>query len=120
MIAHPALAGMLPILVLAIAVLLYSFVMFDRLVKAEYTHARSAWEADGRPRGFFWHAPECTWLRSGWAVNRLGFIWLFKTPNWAAQSAHYRDWLKRFRICVLAWNITIVGLFVAFMLVVLK
>ena len=36
-----------------IPLIFYSFLMFDRLVKAEYEINRSAWEADGRPRGSF-------------------------------------------------------------------
>ena len=97
------------ILAVAISALLYSFAMFDRLVRAEYEQDRQAWEADGRPRGFFWRAPECTWFRSAWAINRLSFVWLFKTPTWAAPSAICRGWLRRLRICVLAWNIIILA-----------
>jgi hypothetical protein len=108
------------ILVAAIFVLLYSFAMFDRLVQAEYAQDRLAWEADGQPRGFLWRAPECTWFRSSWATNRVAFVWLFKTPTWAAPSATYCGWLKRLRISVLVWNVTILCLFVAFALVLLK
>ena len=97
------------ILVLAVAMLLYSFAMFDRLVRAEYKQDRQAWEADGRPRGFFWRAPECTWFRSAWAINRLSFVWLFKTPPWAASSVTCRALLRRWRICVLAWNALVLG-----------
>jgi hypothetical protein len=89
----------------ALAVLFYTFSSFDHLVRAEYESDRKAWEADGRPRGFFWEMPECTWFRSGWAGNRLGFIWLFTTPAWVANSETYRTWLKRFRIGTWAWNI---------------
>lgn len=120
MTSYFAFAAMSVILALAISALLYSFAMFDRLIRAEYAQDRSAWEVDGRPRGFFWHAPECTWFRSAWATNRLSFIWLFNTPTWAVPSATYRDWLKRLRVCVLAWNVAILGLAFTFALVVLK
>jgi len=92
-------------LVLAVALLLYAFAMFDRLVRAEYEGAREAWEADGRPRGFFWKAPECTWYRSAWALNRLSFVWLFATPGWVARSPTSRNSLRRWRVSVLTWNI---------------
>jgi hypothetical protein len=94
-------------LVLTVAVLLYALVMFDRLVRAEYEGAREAWEADGRPRGFFWKAPECTWYRSAWALNRLSFVWLFATPAWVARSTTSRNWLRHWRVSVLTWNVII-------------
>ncbi len=96
-------------IVLAIALLLYAFSTFDRLVRAEYENAREAWEADGRPRGFFWKAPECTLCRSTWALNRLSFLWLFATPVWAAKSRTSLNSLRRWRVAVLAWNITILA-----------
>jgi hypothetical protein len=120
MISHVTLAAISITLVVAIPVLLYAFAMFDRLVRAEYEEHRSAWEGDGRPLGFFWHAPECTLFRSHRARYRLSFVWLFTTPAWVAPSVVYREWLRRLRICVLAWNVIILGLFVAVALVVLK
>jgi hypothetical protein len=96
------------ILVVGLPVLFYSFRMFDRIVRAEYEVNRIAWEQDGKPRGFFWSAPECTLARSGWAMNRLSFVWLFKTPSWAAESTDCKAFLKRLRISVLAWNVLIV------------
>jgi hypothetical protein len=99
------------ILAVGLPLLFYSFLMFDRLVKAEYAANRIAWEADGKPRGFFWNAPECTFFRSDWARNRLSFLWLFSTPLWVIDSAEYQSWLKRLRICVLAWSVLIVTAF---------
>ena len=99
------------ILTVGIQLIFYSFLMFDRLVKTEYATNRVAWEADGKPRGFFWNAPECLFFRSDWARNRLSFLWLFSTPSWVTDSAECQSWLKRLRICVLAWNILIVTVF---------
>src|SRR5437016_1928179 len=96
-------------IVLAIPLLLYAFFAFDRFVRAEYENARGAWEADGRPRGFFWKAPECTLYRSTWALYRLSFLCLFATPSWAAVSPASRNSLRRWRISVLAWNIVIIA-----------
>jgi len=96
-------------LMASLGLLFCSFAMFDRLVRAEYETNRGAWEADGRPRGFLWRAPECTWLRSDFARVRLSLVWLFSTPTWAAESVTYRSWLSRLRICVLAWNTLILG-----------
>jgi hypothetical protein len=100
----------LVVIVAAAAVVLYSFAMFDRLVRAQYELYREAWLADGRPRGFFWRAPECTWVRSAWSRNRLTFVWLFKTPVWATEPGRCRQYLSRLRLSVLVWNVTIVAM----------
>ena len=101
------------ILVIALPALVYSFLMFDRLVRAEYEHDRAAWEADGKPRGFFWRVPECTWFRSAWSINRLSLLWLFTTPRWAANLPDCRKSLRRLRVAVLVWSAFIVLLAIA-------
>jgi hypothetical protein len=65
------------IIPIGLLLLVFIFRTFDRLVKAEYETNRNAWEADGRSRGFFWNAPECTFFQSDCARNRLHFFWLF-------------------------------------------
>src|SRR5947209_7238414 len=42
---------------LALPILIYSFLLLDRLIQAEYESHRAAWEADGRPMGFFFFPP---------------------------------------------------------------
>ena len=103
---------LIPIALLAsgLAALLCAFATFDRLVRTEYADHRNSWEADGRPRGFLWSAPECTWFRSAWATNRLSFVWLVSTPRWAIESPECRTYLKRMRYCVLAWSAAVAGL----------
>ena len=41
------------VIVVALPVLFYSFYAFDRIVRAEYETNKIAWEADGKPYGFF-------------------------------------------------------------------
>jgi hypothetical protein len=96
------------ILVIAVPALVYSFLMFDRLVRAEYEYDRAAWEADGKPRGFFWRAPECTWFRSPWSIHRLSLLWLFTTPPWTAKAPDALKSLRRLRVAVVVWCILIV------------
>ena len=96
------------LLLLAFPVLIYAFVLLDGLIRTEYEVDRAAWEADGKPAGFFWRSPECTWWRSYMARNRIAFTWLFKTPSWVARAAHGRSQLGRLRIAVLVWNLAIV------------
>lgn len=97
------------LLLVAAGVLIYSFATFDRLVRAEYDLHREAWTADGRPRGFFWRAPECTWFDSSVALHRVTLVWLFTTPAWAAESGTHRALLRRLRLLVLVWNAAVIG-----------
>ena len=101
------------VVVAGIPLLIYSFVMFDRLVRAEYESYRAAWELDGKPYGYFWKAPECTYFKSGWARDWLCFKWLFTTPFWAHEIPRCQVWLTRMRICVLVWNIMLVLIFLS-------
>src|SRR5688572_222538 len=104
-----------PVLLLAGAgVLIYSFLTFDRLVRAQYEFHREAWMADGQPRGFFWRAPGSNWFASSLATHRLSLTWLFSTPAWATESPPYRALLKRLRMLVLVWNVLLIGAFVVF------
>ena len=104
-----------PILLLVGAgVLVYSFVTFDRLVRTHYEFHREAWMADGKPRGFFWRAPECDWFASSLALHRLSLTWLFSTPAWVAESPTYRALMKRLRMSVLVWNVLLIGAIIVF------
>jgi hypothetical protein len=86
------------IVVLAFAAVLYAMRLFDHLVQWEYEHAREQWNRDGNPDGFFWRAAECSVLKSDLAKKRLGVLWLFRTPAWAAQSVECRKWLVQHRL----------------------
>ena len=97
---------LIPLLPLAL-VLLYGFVLFDRLLRAEYETRRQTWEADGRPRGFFWHPVENSPfdLLGQLARVRLSLVWLFRTPAWITESPSHRVSLRRHRVAVLVWNV---------------
>ncbi|WP_316412617.1 hypothetical protein [Mesoterricola silvestris] len=100
------------IMIPALAVLILGFLSFDQVIRLEYESARKDWEADGKPSGFIWRAPECTAIRSRLAVNRLSFRLLFKTPTWAETVPEALKYLRRLRLCILAWNTTILLLFI--------
>jgi hypothetical protein len=95
------------------AVLLSAFACFDYLVRWEYQHHRDHWDADGKPDGFFWRAPECKFWSSDIAKKRLSFRWLFRTPPWAREATVCRRCLFGLRTLVLLWNAAIlsVGLY---------
>src|SRR5438105_8579337 len=95
-------------LCLLLPLLLACFKAFDRLVRLEYASHRSAWESDGRPRGFFWCPADATPLRSYFAQQRLSFTWLFSTPYWVRRDPSASRLLKHLRRLVLAWNIAMV------------
>ncbi len=63
------------------AAIVVCFVFYDQLLKRQYNCARSAWESDGRPPGFFW-AGEGTSVFRSWARDWAMTRWLFTTPSW--------------------------------------
>jgi hypothetical protein len=94
-------------LALLLIVLFYAFLLFDRLIRAEYEQHRQIWEADGRPAGYFWRPAECTLIASRFAKSRLSLVWLFQTPAWIANSPVLRALLRQHRLAVLIWNVGI-------------
>jgi hypothetical protein len=102
-------------LVPLVGILLYAFVLFDRLLLTEYHQFRDVWEADGRPAGLFWRAPECNRFFSHLARARLSFAWLFRTPNWVSASPALAAQLQRQRWAVLIWNVGLLIWFVFFL-----
>jgi len=93
-------------------ILLYAFFNFDRLVKIEYQRHNEDWIKDGKPRGFFWRAPESSWIRSSFAMQRLSMQWLFKTPDWINNDPEATNYLKKLRRLVLIFNISIIVWFI--------
>ena len=102
-------------LAIPVSFLLGAFFYFDRLVKIEYRQERESWIQDGKPMGFFWQAPESSWLQGGLARNRLSLLWLFSTPKWVAKDRSSRESMKRMRVCVVFWNLLGVIFFIWFL-----
>jgi len=103
----------LPVLLIGLPVLFFSFRIFDQIVSLEYKDHRRDWENDGRPKGFMWKAPECNWFTSEWARTGVCFKWLFSTPPWAERSNGCSALFTRWRIAVLIWNVLAFGIFLA-------
>ena len=76
---------------------IYQMRLFDCLVRWEYEHHRDQWERDGRPEGYFWRPKEAAFWSSDSAKKQLGFVWLFRTPDWIAERPDCRRWLNRLR-----------------------
>jgi hypothetical protein len=111
------------LLLLLFPVLIAAFVVFDRLVRLEYSSYRQHWEADGKPHGFFWVPAEAK-LAGGWLVslaswrarNRLSFGWLFSTPGWMRRDEKALRLIFWLRVLVLTWNVGIIAPLLAFLL----
>jgi len=78
--------------------------IFDKLIRLEYTLFRGNWQKDGRPFGIFWVPPEMKraglreFIRSSSAHKRIIFNWLFAPPAWVEESSEARAWLYAYRI----------------------
>ena len=99
------------IICFGLPLLLYGFYLFDRLVKTEHAQNPAAWEADGKPNGFFWRAPERTMFGSDLARTRASMSWVFVTPEWIKDLPDSIVLLRRFRFCILGWNILVIVVF---------
>lgn len=79
------------LIVLAPALVVGAFVMFDCVVRIEYAEYRARWLADGRPHGFFWVPDEAkgtlhAFAKSTWAFNVCYGRWLISTPDWVIEN----------------------------------
>jgi hypothetical protein len=95
-----------------VGILLSAFVAFDVLIKLMYRDHKSEWEANGHPTAMFWRPEEVGWFafRSDFAMKRLQFLWLFKTPEWIRHDASAMRLLWWLRAAVAFWNLSIVAL----------
>ena len=77
----------------------------SRLVRAEHDLHYDAWLADGRPQ--FVTRRERFGLGSHWALLRVSFVWVFRTPTWIRSSPDHIRRLRLLRLFVAAWNVPI-------------
>lgn len=82
----------------AVMAICYSMWLFDCLVRWEHTHHRDKWESDGRPDGYFWRPDRKSGVSSDLAKKRLGFVWIFRAPDWMLNNPETRRWLIRMRV----------------------
>jgi len=101
---------MIFVVVAAFGVLAYGLSRFDRFIQLEWERDPLAWEADGKPVGYFWRGPSDSYLGGRWARQRLAWSLLFQTPTWAEESPPALECLAHFRFCAWVWNATVVSL----------
>lgn len=97
------------LVVIGLPALFLTFFCFSKFVELEHRLDRSSWENDGRPTGFFWAAPDAGGLANRIAKQHLMWRCLFETPAWAKSSVGATVWLRRFRLCAVIWNATVVA-----------
>jgi hypothetical protein len=79
---------------------IWLLVVFDQLVRYEYENSREAWEANGRPFGFFWKPPQSAFFVSPMrymARDRCALMWLLVTPVWMEGDEKARALVSRLR-----------------------
>ncbi len=101
----------IPILLffLLIPILLWAFFTWDNLIKLEHENFHHQWVKNGKPTGMFWRPPNTSRsYSSGMATQKFMFVWLFKNPEWVESSDDGMRLIKRYRILVLVWNISVI------------
>ena len=99
----------------AIAFAIADEIVVTMLLRRQYLGFKSAWEADGRPRGIFWIPEEAKiggWYvtyASGHAGQLARWRWLFKSPDWLSKDVEarplmllHRVFLPAFVVCTIA------------------
>lgn len=81
-------------------ILLLPAFLFSRLLKIEHDTFYAQWERDGRPVLFpFWIPWKKTqFLALHWYPWRMGYLWLFKTPDWVKENQKSWKLFKYYRL----------------------
>ena len=97
-----------------IPILIWAFNTYDNLIKLEYEKFHQQWLKDGRPSGLYWrpdgYRPS---FQAGIATQKSMLLFLFKKPEWVAASGRASILLKKYRLLVLTWNVSILLWFFA-------
>ena len=84
---HPAPMVFFGLIDFAVVVLL-SYLIFDRLLRIQFSEAHSDWERQGCMSGYFWSPPGCRETSRRERGDLLG-KWLFNPPYWLKSSASF-------------------------------
>lgn len=95
------------LLVCWIVPLIPAFLIFDALLRREYSEVPAEWERDGRPRGYFWYPPERSEFSGALKRGAILRGWLFATPAWINDDSRHRTLLRWLRVSVAAWAIIV-------------
>jgi hypothetical protein len=84
-----------------IAVGVYGFLQYDKLVEFANAEYPNDWQRDGRPDGFFCRYTDGNQWQRGSVLMR----WVFSTPDWIKLHDEAASWLRRLRVCILIWYV---------------
>jgi hypothetical protein len=107
------------ILVLSIGLGVPAAILHDRLLRHQYLHHRSAWDADGSFDGLFWHVDGAVSAMQpkGFAPRNWGrtaSLWLYHTPPWVDSPPPCRGLLYAYRICTAVYILAFIVVMITF------
>ena len=104
---------------LFLVVLVVSFVVFDRLLRIQFSDAHSDWEREGCPSGYFWAPPSSRKL-SPRARGYLYSKWFYHAPPWVRGSQQAERLYARFKLMVWLGIIAFSPVFMAIVLLIVN
>jgi hypothetical protein len=113
---------LLVILAIPFSSVLAANLLFDRLLKLEYTSHHKDWEQDGRPIGVFWMPWEPSFWSEFWddafisrgrSRNVCMRSWTFETPEWMRPDARALRLVFWMRVFYAVSLITLLTIFAA-------
>ena len=96
--------------------LIWSFIIFDQIIKHIYLNHREIWNNIGKPSGFFWNPDGGFYTKGEWSRIRMSLFlpFLFHKPKWSQIDHKSQELLKKIRIIgligILAWLAGFIGL----------
>ena len=99
-------------MLLVLPIVIYGFVMIDKLIKHIYKEHHESWIHIGKPRGMFYTPPNTDSLKSMMSMQLNIFVWTFKTPLWMKDDNVLLNYLRKFRLSIGIANIAMLGLFI--------
>jgi hypothetical protein len=92
---------------------IWSFIIYDSILKLEYKSYHVYWKNDGQPIGFFWIAREnrklfvspFSQLRNQFARDQLSRKWLYSTPEWMTNDPQALQLTTKYRWLISIWSI---------------
>jgi hypothetical protein len=100
-----------------VIVLIVAFRVFDRLLRIQFSDARSDWERAGCPSGYFWSPPGSRKL----SLRARGYLytqWFYHAPLWASGSQQARNLYVQFKLMTWLLSISLVPVFIAIVLLI--
>ena len=89
---------------------LWSFALFDRLLRIQFSEHHPEWERLGCPPGFFWVPSGAKTLLGGFSRGGLLWEWTARAPVWVSQSESALSAYRSFRRASIGSRV-VLGLF---------